>query len=156
MLEYRIRSRRLQLCFGCHFRGVTNGAQAAYSVMKRQGFGRIVNTASIAGLMATREWFQVGSVRNVQVRRRWLICQPRHRGSAAWSQCICVLPFCHRHSNPQERVSMARIRRIFQMRSWRSFGRNTTQWIPKLFVTSALHLEAKTGRLSLFHVVHGR
>jgi NAD(P)-dependent dehydrogenase (short-subunit alcohol dehydrogenase family) len=38
-----------------NIRGVTNGVQAAYPVMKKQGFGRIVNTASIAGLMALGE-----------------------------------------------------------------------------------------------------
>ncbi|HVO30971.1 MAG TPA: SDR family oxidoreductase [bacterium] len=33
--------------------GVVNGVQAAYPVMMRQGFGHIVNTASIAGLLPT-------------------------------------------------------------------------------------------------------
>jgi NAD(P)-dependent dehydrogenase (short-subunit alcohol dehydrogenase family) len=36
---------------------VSNDAQAAYPVMKRQGFGHIVSTASMAGLMATGEEF---------------------------------------------------------------------------------------------------
>ncbi len=31
--------------------GVVNGVQAAYAIMRRQGFGHIVNTASIAGLI---------------------------------------------------------------------------------------------------------
>ncbi len=31
--------------------GVANGVQAAYPVMRRQGFGHLVNTASIAGLI---------------------------------------------------------------------------------------------------------
>lgn len=34
--------------------GVVNGVQAAYPVMVRQGFGHIVNTASIAGLVISR------------------------------------------------------------------------------------------------------
>lgn len=34
-----------------NLRGVVNGVQAAYPLMCRQGFGHIVNTASIAGLM---------------------------------------------------------------------------------------------------------
>ena len=34
-----------------NFRGVVNGVQAAYKIMKDQGFGHIVNTASMAGLM---------------------------------------------------------------------------------------------------------
>lgn len=34
-------------------RGVTNGVQAAYAIMIRQGFGHIVNTASLAALMPT-------------------------------------------------------------------------------------------------------
>jgi len=34
-----------------NLRGVINGTQAAYKVMRRQGFGHIVNTASMAGLM---------------------------------------------------------------------------------------------------------
>jgi NAD(P)-dependent dehydrogenase (short-subunit alcohol dehydrogenase family) len=34
-----------------NLRGVTNGVQAAYPIMSRQGFGHIVNTASIAGLV---------------------------------------------------------------------------------------------------------
>jgi NAD(P)-dependent dehydrogenase (short-subunit alcohol dehydrogenase family) len=33
--------------------GVVNGVQAAYAVMIRQGFGHIVNTASMAGLMVS-------------------------------------------------------------------------------------------------------
>jgi NAD(P)-dependent dehydrogenase (short-subunit alcohol dehydrogenase family) len=33
-----------------NLRGVTNGVQAAYSVMFKQGFGHIVNTSSMAGL----------------------------------------------------------------------------------------------------------
>jgi NAD(P)-dependent dehydrogenase (short-subunit alcohol dehydrogenase family) len=35
-----------------NLRGVVHGVQAAYPVMARQGSGHIVNTASIAGLMA--------------------------------------------------------------------------------------------------------
>jgi NAD(P)-dependent dehydrogenase (short-subunit alcohol dehydrogenase family) len=38
-----------------NIRGVTNGVQAAYPIMKTQGFGHIVNTASIAGLMVMGE-----------------------------------------------------------------------------------------------------
>jgi NAD(P)-dependent dehydrogenase (short-subunit alcohol dehydrogenase family) len=41
---------------GVNLRGVINGVQAAYPVMRRQGFGHIVNTASLAGLIpATTE-----------------------------------------------------------------------------------------------------
>src|SRR5262245_5217105 len=36
-----------------NIRGVTNGIQAAYPIMLRQGFGHIVNTASMAGLVAS-------------------------------------------------------------------------------------------------------
>jgi NAD(P)-dependent dehydrogenase (short-subunit alcohol dehydrogenase family) len=36
-----------------NIRGVVNGVQAAYGRMLRQGFGHIVNTASIAGLIPT-------------------------------------------------------------------------------------------------------
>jgi NAD(P)-dependent dehydrogenase (short-subunit alcohol dehydrogenase family) len=39
--------------FDVHIDGVTNGVQAAYPVMVRQGFGHIVNTASMAGLVAS-------------------------------------------------------------------------------------------------------
>jgi short-subunit dehydrogenase len=34
-----------------NIRGVVNGAQAAYKMMMQQGFGHIINTASIAGIM---------------------------------------------------------------------------------------------------------
>jgi NAD(P)-dependent dehydrogenase (short-subunit alcohol dehydrogenase family) len=37
--------------FAVNIHGVANGIQAAYPVMVRQGFGHIVNTASMAGLM---------------------------------------------------------------------------------------------------------
>lgn len=37
--------------FDVNLRGVANGIQAAYPIMLRQGFGHIVNTASMAGLM---------------------------------------------------------------------------------------------------------
>jgi NADP-dependent 3-hydroxy acid dehydrogenase YdfG len=36
-----------------NLRGVTNGVQAVYPLMLRQGRGHIVNTASVAGLLAT-------------------------------------------------------------------------------------------------------
>ena len=36
-----------------NLRGVVHGVQAAYPVMLRQGFGHIVNTASMAGLMVS-------------------------------------------------------------------------------------------------------
>ena len=36
-----------------NLRGVINGIQAAYPIMMKQGFGHIVNTASVAGLMPT-------------------------------------------------------------------------------------------------------
>ncbi len=36
-----------------NLRGVVNGVQAAYHVMMKQGFGHIINTASITGLMPT-------------------------------------------------------------------------------------------------------
>src|SRR5439155_13844601 len=39
--------------FDVNLRGVVNGVQAAYPVMLRQGFGHIVNTASVAGLLPT-------------------------------------------------------------------------------------------------------
>jgi NAD(P)-dependent dehydrogenase (short-subunit alcohol dehydrogenase family) len=37
--------------FDVNVRGVANGVQAAYPVMLRQGYGHIVNTASLAGLV---------------------------------------------------------------------------------------------------------
>ncbi|MFQ5458710.1 MAG: SDR family NAD(P)-dependent oxidoreductase [Myxococcota bacterium] len=39
--------------YDVNLRGVTNGVQAAYPIMLRQGFGHIVNTASMAGLTPT-------------------------------------------------------------------------------------------------------
>lgn len=39
--------------FDVHLGGVVNGIQAAYPVMLEQGFGHIVNTASMAGLVAS-------------------------------------------------------------------------------------------------------
>lgn len=38
-----------------NLRGVIHGVQAAYQVMQRQGFGHIVNMASLAGLLASPE-----------------------------------------------------------------------------------------------------
>jgi short-subunit dehydrogenase len=39
------------LILDVNLRGVIHGVQAAYKIMKAQGFGHIVNTASMAGLM---------------------------------------------------------------------------------------------------------
>ena len=39
--------------YDVNLRGVTHGVHSAYQVMLRQGFGHIVNTASVAGLMPT-------------------------------------------------------------------------------------------------------
>ena len=38
--------------FDVNLRGVAHGVQAAYPIMVEQGFGHIVNTASMAGLIA--------------------------------------------------------------------------------------------------------
>jgi NADP-dependent 3-hydroxy acid dehydrogenase YdfG len=62
----------------------TNSVQATYSIMTTQGFGRIVNTAPITASMATGEGFVAWRGVNV----------------SAVSQCICGLPWCHRHSWP--------------------------------------------------------
>jgi NAD(P)-dependent dehydrogenase (short-subunit alcohol dehydrogenase family) len=40
-----------------NIRGVTNGVQAAYPLMKEQGFGHIVNTSSMASLIPNGEGF---------------------------------------------------------------------------------------------------
>jgi NAD(P)-dependent dehydrogenase (short-subunit alcohol dehydrogenase family) len=40
-----------------NIRGVTNGVQAAYPLMKEQGFGHIVNTSSMAGLIPSGEGY---------------------------------------------------------------------------------------------------
>lgn len=40
------------LIIDTNIRGVVNGVQAAFPIMNKQGFGHIVNTASVAGLMA--------------------------------------------------------------------------------------------------------
>lgn len=47
--EYRMED--WQKSIDVNLRGVIHGVDAAYRVMRRQGFGHIVNTASIAGLM---------------------------------------------------------------------------------------------------------
>ena len=39
------------LVFDVNLRGVAHGVQAAYPIMVRQGFGHIVNTASVCGLL---------------------------------------------------------------------------------------------------------
>jgi short-subunit dehydrogenase len=41
----------IQLIADINLRGVINGIQATYKIMLAQGFGHIVNTASMAGLM---------------------------------------------------------------------------------------------------------
>jgi len=41
------------LILDVNLRGVINGIQAAYGIMRRQGFGHIVNTASMAGLITS-------------------------------------------------------------------------------------------------------
>ena len=43
------------LTIDVNLRGVTNGVQAAYRIMVEQGFGHIVNTASVAGLVSMVE-----------------------------------------------------------------------------------------------------
>src|SRR5262249_11391621 len=47
------RSENWERMIDVNIRGVVNGVQAAYGRMLRQGFGHIVNTASMAGLMPT-------------------------------------------------------------------------------------------------------
>jgi NAD(P)-dependent dehydrogenase (short-subunit alcohol dehydrogenase family) len=53
--------------FGVNIHGVANGVQAAYPVMVRQGFGHIVNTASMAGLMPTPMIVSYGAAKHAVV-----------------------------------------------------------------------------------------
>jgi NAD(P)-dependent dehydrogenase (short-subunit alcohol dehydrogenase family) len=50
-----------------NLRGVVNGVQSAYPIMKRQGFGHIVNTASIAGLLAAGGLSSYGATKHAIV-----------------------------------------------------------------------------------------
>jgi short-subunit dehydrogenase len=47
--------------------GVSNGVQAIYPVMVRQGFGHIINTASMAGLMPTPMMVSYGAAKHAVV-----------------------------------------------------------------------------------------
>jgi NAD(P)-dependent dehydrogenase (short-subunit alcohol dehydrogenase family) len=53
--------------FAVNIHGVANGVQAAYPVMVRQGFGHIVNTASMAGLMPTPMIVSYGAAKHAVV-----------------------------------------------------------------------------------------
>jgi NAD(P)-dependent dehydrogenase (short-subunit alcohol dehydrogenase family) len=53
--------------FAVNISGVANGVQAAYPVMVRQGFGHIVNTASMAGLMPTPMTVAYGAAKHAVV-----------------------------------------------------------------------------------------
>jgi NAD(P)-dependent dehydrogenase (short-subunit alcohol dehydrogenase family) len=53
--------------FAVNITGVANGVQAAYPVMVRQGFGHIVNTASMAGLMPTPMIVSYGAAKHAVV-----------------------------------------------------------------------------------------
>lgn len=81
-------------------RGVVNGVLAAYPIMKEQGFGHIVNTASVAGLLpnlegctpyATSKHAIVGLSTTLRVE------------AARQRECIGGLPWCHQHSTAQVR-----------------------------------------------------
>jgi NAD(P)-dependent dehydrogenase (short-subunit alcohol dehydrogenase family) len=53
--------------FAVNIHGVANGVQAAYPVMVRQGFGHIVNTASMAGLMPSPMIVSYGAAKHAVV-----------------------------------------------------------------------------------------
>jgi NAD(P)-dependent dehydrogenase (short-subunit alcohol dehydrogenase family) len=53
--------------FAVNISGVANGVQAAYPIMVRQGFGHIVNTASMAGLMPTPMIVSYGAAKHAVV-----------------------------------------------------------------------------------------
>jgi NAD(P)-dependent dehydrogenase (short-subunit alcohol dehydrogenase family) len=53
--------------YDVNLRGVTHGVQAAYQVMLRQGFGHIVNTASMAGLLPTPFTVSYGTTKHAVV-----------------------------------------------------------------------------------------
>jgi NAD(P)-dependent dehydrogenase (short-subunit alcohol dehydrogenase family) len=63
--EYRIED--WDQVFAVNIHGVANGVQAAYPVMLRQGFGHIVNTASMAGLMPTPWTVAYGAAKHAVV-----------------------------------------------------------------------------------------
>jgi NADP-dependent 3-hydroxy acid dehydrogenase YdfG len=79
-------------------RGITNSIQAAYPVMKTQVFGHIVNTASIACLIATGEGFAAYATSKYTI-----VGLSINLRIEALTQCIRVLPWWHKHSYPKER-----------------------------------------------------
>lgn len=64
-----------------NLRGVINGVQAAYSVMMNQGFGHIVNTASLAGITSSPGMVSYSTTKHAVVGLSTsLRCEARMRG----------------------------------------------------------------------------
>ena len=80
--------------------GVIHGVQAAYPRMIEQGFGHIVNTASMAGLCPTPG---VTGVLYDQARGGRLISFPADRSQAPWRSSECALPWGHSNSASGQR-----------------------------------------------------
>ncbi len=55
------------LILDINLRGVINGVQAAYQIMVKQGFGHIVNTASVAGLLVVADGISYATTKHAVV-----------------------------------------------------------------------------------------
>ena len=105
-----------------NLRGVINGIQATYPIMMTQGFGHIINTASMAGLMVGP-----GNVAlyNDQVCGGWSFEIATGRSRTDGNPCKCLMPW--RYSHPYFRG-----RREIRQNAYRHSSRRTTANVGKI------------------------
>jgi NAD(P)-dependent dehydrogenase (short-subunit alcohol dehydrogenase family) len=90
VLDYQ--PRHWDRLFDINIRGVSNGVQAAYPIMVRQGFGHLVNTASMAGLIPSPGGVAYGAAKHAVVGlSRSLRIEARRHGVRVSTLCPGVV-----------------------------------------------------------------
>ncbi|MCP4630351.1 MAG: SDR family oxidoreductase, partial [bacterium] len=77
-----------QRCIDINQWGVVHGIRSAYSVMAKQGFGHIVNTASIAGLLPWPTTFAYAATKHAVVGMTTVL-SAELKGSGIYASVIC-------------------------------------------------------------------
>ncbi|MCP4714085.1 MAG: SDR family oxidoreductase, partial [Deltaproteobacteria bacterium] len=75
-------------CIDINLLGVVHGVRAAYPVMAKQGFGHIINTASIAGLLPWPTTFAYAATKHAVVGMTTVL-SAELKGSGIYASVIC-------------------------------------------------------------------
>jgi NAD(P)-dependent dehydrogenase (short-subunit alcohol dehydrogenase family) len=122
-------------CIDINLVGVVHGVHSAYSIMEKQGFGHIVNTASIAGLVPWPTTFAYAATKHAVVGLTTLL-SAELAGSGIHASVLC--PGTVQTAIMEEGARSERWAGVYSEEKLKKFFAQTQGMDPDIFVEKAL------------------